>query len=300
MTRGDRAQGWGIGIIIFVLTQLSLTLEAGEVMTKGAEKGRWTMDLDAAQKLAAEENLVVFLDFTGSDWCGWCIRMNKQVFSKDGWEKFAEEKLALVKIDFPRNQNLVPEAYRQRNRTLQSKYSVGGYPTYILLDSDGKSELGRLGAGHNKTLESFKKEVIQLFRRSSAGAAQFAAKLPGAVGEKYGKSSQQLRAKRGQYKAWLASRPQTTPANLDLFLTYRREITKLSNQVEKIEFEADASKMAPDEASRYRALYADLHQARHALDDWHESRPDSAAASNDEQARLQTRIDDISRQLQEF
>lgn len=300
MSRLRRAHSWSIGFTIFILTQLSPSLGAGEVMTTGAEKGQWTMDLDAARKLAAEENLVVFLDFTGSDWCGWCIRMDRQVFSKAGWLKFAADKLALVKIDFPRNRDLVPEEYRQRNMALQAEFGVGGYPTYILLDSDGKSELGRLGAGRNKTLESFKKEVVHLFRRSNAGVEQFMAKLPAADGEKYGNVSQQLRAKRGQYDAWLASKPQITPENLDLFLRYNRDITKLSNEVEEIEVRVDARKMAPDKASRYRALYADLHQARDALNDWHESRPESTGASNDEQARLQNRIHEISRQLMEF
>jgi len=100
----------------------------------------------------------VFLCFTGSDWCGWCKLMEKNVFSADAWEDYAEKNLVLVWIDFPRDKTLVPEKFVSRNRELAQKYKVQGYPTYVILSSSGK-ELGRLGASRSATPEEFIRSV---------------------------------------------------------------------------------------------------------------------------------------------
>lgn len=126
--------------------------------TKGAELGEWTMDVSAAKKLAKSKNKPVFLCFTGSDWCGWCKLMEKNVFSADAWEDYAEKNLVLVWIDFPRDKTLVPEKFVSRNRELAQKYKVQGYPTYVILSSSGK-ELGRLGASRSATPEEFIRSV---------------------------------------------------------------------------------------------------------------------------------------------
>ena len=80
----------------------------GAVATSGAELGKWTMDFDAAKTLAAEKEVPILINFTGSDWCGWCKLMDREVFSKAEWQQYAAESLVLVWIDFPRDKALVP------------------------------------------------------------------------------------------------------------------------------------------------------------------------------------------------
>ena len=113
---------------------------------KNAEVGKWTQDLEAAKKLASEKNLPIFLNFTGSDWCGWCIHMDKKVFNTDAWKDYAKENLILVALDFPRKESLVPAKYVDRNRELASKFRVRGFPTYFLVSSDLTETYGVLGA----------------------------------------------------------------------------------------------------------------------------------------------------------
>ena len=125
------------------------------VATEGAQPGVWTMDYDAAKKLAAEKDLPLFLNFTGSDWCGWCKLMDKQVFSKPEWQTYAKENLVLVWVDFPQNKKLVPEQFVKQNEALGKKFGVQGYPTYIVLNSDAESLLGELGASRDATPEKF-------------------------------------------------------------------------------------------------------------------------------------------------
>ena len=126
--------------------------------TDGARIGVWTQDYDAAVALAKTNNLPLMLNFTGSDWCGWCKLMHRQVFSQEEWKAWAATNLVLVTIDFPSDESLVPEAYRDRNLKLQEQYGVQGYPTYVLLTPAGE-EFARLGASRDATPASFIAEV---------------------------------------------------------------------------------------------------------------------------------------------
>ena len=132
---------------------------AGRPDTEGAKVGVWTQDYDAAVALAKEKGLPLMLNFTGSDWCGWCKLMDNQVFSKSEWKNWAKENIVLAFIDFPRKKSLVPEKYVARNKALSAKYGVQGYPTYILVEpADGKS-FGQLGASRDATPAKFIEEL---------------------------------------------------------------------------------------------------------------------------------------------
>ena len=126
-----------------VMGAVALSAQAADkVELEGAKVGVWTMDYDAAVKLAGEKKLPLMLNFTGSDWCGWCKLMDKGVFAQDEWKKFAAKNVLLVTLDFPKDKNIVPEKYVSRNKELQKQFGVRGFPTYVVLDSDGKSKLG--------------------------------------------------------------------------------------------------------------------------------------------------------------
>jgi len=101
----------------------------------------WGTELSAALNQARSENKLVLLDFTGSDWCGWCIKFDKDVLSTDKFAGYAKSKLVLVKLDFPRHKEQ-DAALKQNNQELQKRFSVHGFPTFLLLNAAGK-ELGR-------------------------------------------------------------------------------------------------------------------------------------------------------------
>ena len=103
----------------------------------------WHTDLGAAQTKAYAENRIVLINFTGSDWCGWCIRLKDEVFSKPEFTKFAGDHLVLVEVDFPRKK-AQPAGQKQANKALADKYFVQGYPTVVLLNSKG-DKIGELG-----------------------------------------------------------------------------------------------------------------------------------------------------------
>ncbi len=119
---------------------LTLALVLGILQSVAAEL-TWHTDLAKAQALAKAEKKIVMVDFTGSDWCGYCIKLDKEVFSTPEFAAYAAKNLVLVTIDFPRK-NPLPEAQAKANNALKAKYDVSGFPTLVLLNPDGK-EVGR-------------------------------------------------------------------------------------------------------------------------------------------------------------
>ncbi|MFT4648816.1 MAG: thiol-disulfide isomerase/thioredoxin [Glaciecola sp.] len=98
----------------------------------------WMDDYDAAVKVAKKEGKHLLVDFTGSDWCGWCIKLHEEVFAHAEWESVATKEYVLVALDFPRSEEAkakVPNP--ERNDELQAKYKVGGFPTILLMTADG-------------------------------------------------------------------------------------------------------------------------------------------------------------------
>ncbi len=97
----------------------------------------WTTDFPAAQAEAEASGKDLLMDFTGSDWCGWCIKLKDEVFLTDAFKAAAPEDFVLVELDFPNN---VPQtdAVKNQNAALAQKYNIQGYPTIILADASGK------------------------------------------------------------------------------------------------------------------------------------------------------------------
>ncbi|MDV5166422.1 MAG: thioredoxin family protein [Candidatus Scalindua sp.] len=102
-----------------------------------SEAANWETDFEKASATANASDKYILLDFSGSDWCGWCIRLEKEVFSQDAFKDFAEEHLVCVLVDFPRAKEQTDELKLQ-NLELARKYDIKGYPTVIVLSPDGK------------------------------------------------------------------------------------------------------------------------------------------------------------------
>jgi len=117
----------------YLLTVASLLVLAA---TSAFAEAKWLTDYDKALEQAGKENKLVLLDFTGSDWCGWCVKLNKEVFDKKEFKEYAAKNLVLVEIDFPKSKHQSP-AVKKQNEYLQGKYQVEGFPTIYLVDSKG-------------------------------------------------------------------------------------------------------------------------------------------------------------------
>lgn len=118
-------------LLLTVLTALCVT-----ALTSSA-KENWETNYEAALAQAAKSNKMVLIDFTGSDWCGWCQKLDKDTFSQPAFQSYAEKNLVLLELDFPQT---VPQtdAVKKQNAELAKKFGVEGYPTLVLLNSKGK------------------------------------------------------------------------------------------------------------------------------------------------------------------
>jgi len=114
------------------------TPPASAEQTSGLSLGT---ELPAALNQARSENKMVLLDFTGSDWCVWCKKFDKDVLSTDKFAGYAKSKLVLVTLDFPSHIEQ-DAALKQANQEIKKRFGVNGFPTFVLLNSAGR-ELGR-------------------------------------------------------------------------------------------------------------------------------------------------------------
>ena len=115
----------------------------------------WTDDFEAAKKQAATENKLLLVDFSGSDWCGWCKKLDKEVFAKPEFLKDAKKDFVLVMVDSPSDKKLLSEKAAEQNPKLVKKYEVHGFPTVLIMDADGTvlDKTGYRNGGPEKYLE---------------------------------------------------------------------------------------------------------------------------------------------------
>jgi len=133
-------------------------------VAKEAKELKWYTSFEEASKLSNETKKPIFAFFTGSDWCGWCTRLQANVFAKQEFIDWAEKNVILLELDFPRRTQLAPEL-QQQNNELASLFQVRGYPTVWLFTTGfnattQKVEINPLGStGYPSGAEAGKEEV---------------------------------------------------------------------------------------------------------------------------------------------
>lgn len=139
-----------------------LTLVAAVAISAGAFAAEgWLTDFEKAKAQAKAENKHILIDFSGSDWCGWCIKLDKEVFQKDEFKKYADEKLVLMLADFPSDKSKQSEETVKQNEKLAKEFGVRGFPTVFVLAPDG-STVGKTGyqaGGPDAYIEHLKKII---------------------------------------------------------------------------------------------------------------------------------------------
>ena len=98
----------------------------------------WTSDYQKAQQEAKASHKLVLLDFTGSDWCGFCFQLDRAILSKPQFKDYASKNLVLVEVDFPRRKAQSIETKKQ-NQQLAQRYQIEGFPTLVVLNGEGQT-----------------------------------------------------------------------------------------------------------------------------------------------------------------
>jgi protein disulfide-isomerase len=288
---------------VFVLLMLILVaapLRADEVMMEGAKPGKWTMDFDAALALAKEKDVPIFLKFTGSNWCKWCILMEDNVFNKPQWPVWAKDKLVLVTLDFPRPNNL-PSELAQRNQMLAQQMGVQGFPTYIILDSDGATNLGQLSAGTDKTAESFIAEVKSLIKFSNSGVKAFASELAENEADAYldlFDQRRQLEQEQAEYANSVGRNwGEEQIAKMREFDT---QISSVSDKLRAIEIEAYAGKLSNADENEYRILNSRLKALQAELSAWLSTQPERTPENTKKYQKYQVDLQNLAAEIGQY
>ncbi len=114
-----------------------------KIVDEASGSGVWITDFERAKKLSKATNRPILADFTGSDWCSWCIKLKKEVFDTDEFREWARKNVVLVEFDFPRRSEL-PVEVAEQNEKLKKEYGIQGFPTILFLDHKGRV-LGKYG-----------------------------------------------------------------------------------------------------------------------------------------------------------
>ncbi|HEX4851344.1 MAG TPA: thioredoxin family protein [Puia sp.] len=120
----------------------------------------WVNNLDEAKQIAKKDHKYILMNFSGSDWCGPCIRMHKEIFDNETFRQMADSQLVMVNADFPRmKKNQLPKEQQKLNDAMADQYNQKGkFPYTVLLNADGKV-LKEWDGFPNESAEAFTTEV---------------------------------------------------------------------------------------------------------------------------------------------
>ncbi len=145
---------------LFSTVVFALLFAMAPSLLADAPKG-WGTDYDAALARAAKEKRPILALFTGSDWCPYCVQLEKKVLKDSSFQKFAEKNVVLLYLDFPRKKQLDAKLTAQ-NKKLAVKYGVRGYPTSLLLNARGET-IGKVTA---RNARGYIRDIEQLAKKA--------------------------------------------------------------------------------------------------------------------------------------
>lgn len=120
-------------ILLSLLALAALTASA-----KTSTPAGWTDDYEKALRQAAKEKKFLLVDFSGSDWCGWCKRLDREVFAQEAFMSEATNRFVLVMVDTPNDKTLLSKKAKEQNPKLVQRFGIRGFPTVLILDKKEK------------------------------------------------------------------------------------------------------------------------------------------------------------------
>ncbi|MDA0989371.1 MAG: thioredoxin family protein [Verrucomicrobia bacterium] len=175
------------------------------------------MDLDAAIEKGKAQGRPVLMNFTGSDWCGYCIQIGRNVFPDKTWQSYASNNLMLVTLDFPLDKTIVPARYENRNEAIRDQLQISGFPTFVILDPASNAVVNRFGAFQGMTPVQFTEQVRRSLRQVDSAIAREEQLLAASAIPRYLELVSQIRKVEADFSAWLKTRPLRSPENMKIF-----------------------------------------------------------------------------------
>ena len=191
---------------IFLFSTLQATANP---ILDGAKIGEWTMDYEAALKLAKKKNTNILIKFTTKQ-CSNCKVLEKNILQKKEFIEFAKSNLVLIWLDYSKKYKITPEKYITRNEILAEIYNIRGYPELIYLESDGKTLIGKLG--NRGDAKGFIKKLKALEAITPKGMEKYIQANPDKASA-FKKAISKLKESEDNFSDWLLTKPKKSKEN---------------------------------------------------------------------------------------
>lgn len=99
----------------------------------------WQTDFEKAKQLATNQDKLILIYFTGSDWSQPCKMLNKDFFYTEKFQKIAAKNLILVRVNSPRRPGLISQFQKDKNLKIKKQYNQKVLPTVVLTDAKGNT-----------------------------------------------------------------------------------------------------------------------------------------------------------------
>jgi len=157
--------------IAVIIVSFCMTGYAQDLANYKAKNFGWHTQIEVAFAESEKTGKPIMANFTGSDWCGWCKKLDKSVFIHQEFKDWAAKNVVLLELDYPRRKT-VPEEIKRQNADLQRAFQVRGFPTVWLFelskDDAGQFNVNALGkTGYTKTVAEFTDGMEQMLARKS-------------------------------------------------------------------------------------------------------------------------------------
>lgn len=276
---------------------------------KSAGEQAWITDLDEAVAAARKANLPVFLSFSGSDWCEPCKLVDREVFSKPEWGKYAANKFILANIDMPRDEKKLSEKKLKANKEVIEKFEVEGFPTFVILDQTGTNEIKRFGLSQTPELYAFMRETGTALRDMPSEQQKIVDSLPEDRRARYRDLVAELKKLEREVEQWLKSKPSRTEENTAIIQEYSKQLSKIMAEVDSMEMDHLIPVYAPDAKDVGRNLnsfksaraslesLARLYKAEMNFENWVLARPAPGPDSSTIYSRLLAEVETALKEL---
>jgi len=226
----------------------------------------WTDDFDAALKQAASEKKLVLADFSGSDWCCWCQRLDEEVFAKDEFMKVATNKFVCLMVDSPSDKSKLSEKAKKQNPGLVKRFGIRGFPTVLVLDAKGEVlfKTGYRKGGPAKYLEHLEKQVkdAPLVNKYIKPIEEKLEKAEGAIEEAVGAKESELRKDGASKKSKEEVLDQVMKAIGTEILPKRLpDFRKAIDEAKAAKVPAELEEMKSDLIRKYEGMYDGMNGA---------------------------------------
>ena len=196
--------------------------------------GAWTTDYPAAVKVSAERRLPMFIQFTGSDWCGWCQKMEKECLSKPEFLEAMRTQCVLVSVDFPHKTEL-PAALKEQNSKLAEQFKKrAGFPAYYIVDNDAKTIRWSFGAHpkYGADLKLLISDMKDFCAGCSGVVARTAETLPEEKAATYRAAAAAYAERQQAVAAWLEEKHPDPKETKEKFESALKELAALKAKME--------------------------------------------------------------------